>query len=216
MVDTMTVLPQKDVPSFVRALESDRLDDTRATVVEMGLKLRGLEPMEKVVICRWPQEFGASEARWGWPFQAMNDPPGSFKDSCVVLYWPKLNMNAGEKRVLGFTYGLGRLAEANTQTAGGRIRLFAGPAKINKTFIVTAYMKNAVGQQVTLKLPPAIRFMPGQSAKQDVQQVPGAPYAQASWRVQSSEVGEFPLRADLSGGARAGEKVNVVGQSIFD
>ena len=216
MVDTMALLPQKDVPSFLRALESDRLDDGQATVAEMGLKLRGLEPMERVVICRWPQEFGASEARWEWPFQAMNDPPGSFNDSCIALYWAKLSMNAGEKRVLGFTYGLGRLADANTKTAGGRLRLFASRAKVNRAFTVTAYIKKGVGQQVTLKLPPAIRFLPGQSAKQDVKQAPDAPYAQVSWRVRSSESGTFPLQANLSDGAAAREDVNVVEQSIFD
>jgi hypothetical protein len=59
---SLAEVPQKDLPRSIRVLESDLLDDPKAVVAEMGLRLRDHETPEKVVICRWPQN---SEARWG-------------------------------------------------------------------------------------------------------------------------------------------------------
>ena len=107
-VDTREVFEGDRIPVFLRVLESNDLNDTGTvmTVAEMGLRLRGIEPMERVVICRWQP---ATAARWDWPFRAMNDPPGAKKDSCVVLYWARRAMQPGEKRTLAYTYGLGRI-----------------------------------------------------------------------------------------------------------
>lgn len=112
VVDTKAELSRKEAPPFIRILESDKLDDANATVAEMGLQLKGLELLDKLVICRWPQEWGASEARWEWPFTAINDPKDKPKSSCVVLYWAKQNMKPDEKRHCGFCYGLGRISDA--------------------------------------------------------------------------------------------------------
>ena len=54
LLDTMAVFEKDQVPAFIRALESAEPNDRNGTVAEMGLKLRGLEPLSKVVVCRWP------------------------------------------------------------------------------------------------------------------------------------------------------------------
>jgi RNA polymerase sigma factor (sigma-70 family) len=109
VIDTKTQLAGENVPPFIRILESDKLDDPNATVAEMGLKLKGLESLDKLVICRWPQEWGGSEARWEWPYAAINEPKEKDKSTCVVLYWAKKAMKAGDKRLCGCSYGLGRI-----------------------------------------------------------------------------------------------------------
>src|SRR5262249_26359877 len=74
LVDTKIVLLKETIPSFFRALESDKLGAPNAAILDMGLRIKGCESPEKAVICHWPQEWGASEARWDWPYTAMNEP----------------------------------------------------------------------------------------------------------------------------------------------
>jgi len=112
LIDTKLVLEKAKIPPFIRILESDNLNDPNMTVADMGLKLKGLEPLDKLVICRWPQEWGGAEARWEWPFAAINEPKDKPMSSCVVLYWAKQDMKPGQKRTCGFTYGLGRISNA--------------------------------------------------------------------------------------------------------
>ena len=74
LLDTKGEFDKGKVPAFVQALESSDLADKEATVAHLGLKIKGAEPLDKLVICRWPQEFGAGEADWSWPLQAINEP----------------------------------------------------------------------------------------------------------------------------------------------
>src|SRR5262249_56217324 len=106
-----------------------------------GLKERGGEPIEKMVICRWPKN---SEARWGggkgpgeWKYEPMDQNPNA-KDSAVVLYWAQTNMKPDEHRNLAFTYGLGRITsdlspDDQVKVAeGGRMRLFVTKASLKR------------------------------------------------------------------------------------
>lgn len=220
-VTTKETFTKEKIPQFIRALESDDLNDQTGTVAELGLRLKGYETPEKLEICRWPQEFGAGEADWDWPLQAMNEPAGAPKDSCVAIYWSRLNMNPKEKRTMGFTYGLGRIAgEASVKEivtgGGGKIRLFTGPAKVNRPFIATAYVKKGDGQNVKIKLPSGVKLHGNSQASQPVKTEPGKDYAQVSWRLVADKAGEYLLEAELDDGAKAGEKANVRDVSIFD
>jgi hypothetical protein len=111
MVDTLKIMEKDKVPPYLQVLESAKLDDKDATTAALGLRLPRAEPPQKVVLCRWPQEFGASEAKWDWRFEAINKDAdkGREKDSCAVIYWGKQVMKPGEKRTLAYTYGLGRI-----------------------------------------------------------------------------------------------------------
>lgn len=220
-VDSQETFTKAKIPQFIRALESNDLNDQNGTVAELGLRLKNFETPEKLVICHWPDDNGGSEADWDWPITAMNQPAEKAKDSCVVIYWSRLNMNPKEKRTMGYTYGLGRIAgEKGTEliTKGGssKIRLFPGPAKVSKPFTVTAYMKNADNQNVTLKLPPGVKFHGNSNAAQSVKTEAGKNYAQVSWRLIADKAGEYLLEANLDDGSKASEKVAVRDSSIFD
>jgi len=202
-------------------LENDNLNDPNTTVAEMGLKIKKYEDIEKMVICRWPQEWGASEARWDWPYQAMNEPAGKEKDSCVVLYWPRVNMAKGEVRTMGYTYGLGRVGsapgeESFSANSQGKIKLYIGPAKKGKPFVATAYVKKADGQNCTLKLPDGVKFVRGETPAKPVKTEAGKDYAVVSWRCEASEPGTYTLDAVLDDGADAKANARVLEESIFN
>lgn len=216
LLDTRETFEKDRIPEFVRALETGDLNDKNATVAEMGLKLKGLEPLERMVICRWPDAFGASEARWEWPFQAMNEPPGKEPDSCVALYWARNNVAPGDRRTMGYTYGLGRTADG----AGGSpvpMRLMAGgSSKAGKVFTITCYVRGpGVGQTVDLKLPPEVALAPGQSATQKIDVLPGKDYAQVSWRVQANKIGKYTVAAAWAG-RNVTQEIHIRENSIFD
>jgi hypothetical protein len=221
LVETMIRLSKAKVPQFVRVLENDKITDPNTTVAEMGLKLRGYEDINEMVICQWPQEWGANMARWDWPFEPMNKDfdKGRPKDSCVVLYWSKLNMNPKERRTMGYTYGLGRVADpeppGTTQISKGKIRLDLRPALVKTPFVATATVKKADGQNCTLKLPPGISFVPGESPAKPVQTAPGMDYAVVSWRLIAQSKGDYIVEAALDEGATSRAKVHVDPDSIF-
>jgi uncharacterized protein (TIGR03067 family) len=110
LVDGKTILEGKKIPAFLRTLESLKLDNEQTTVAEMGFAIKGLEALDKLVICRWPHDKGGSEAGWDWPYRAIDDPKDKPKSTCVVLYWAQAEMRPGAKRLCGFTYGLGRVS----------------------------------------------------------------------------------------------------------
>jgi hypothetical protein len=223
MVDSKEVFEKAKVPDFVRAIEDPNdLAGKNTTIAEMGLKLRGFEQIQKLVICRWPQEQGASEARWEWNYEAMNVRPNDL-DSCVLIYWSKVEMSPQEKRKFGFTYGLGRIAgEQDTEDGtvvvkgSAKLRLFARPGVVKKPTVVSAYMKGADGQTVKLELPPELRFASSSQAEQPVKAEPGKPVAQVSWGVIADKPGSYKVKATLTDGTVAEEIVRIGDVSIFD
>lgn len=214
LLETKEVFVQGQVPDFIRALESPNPADKNATVAEMGLKLRGLEPLEKLVICRWPD---TDAARWEWPFQAMNEPPGSERDSCVVLFWGRQKMAPGEQRTMGFTYGLGRIADGTGSEEPAPMRLLVGgSSRVHRAFTVTAYIKGArPGQKVSLQLPAEITLVGDQPLEQTIDVQPGQEYAQASWRVKADKVGNFRVLG-WHGRRSVSLDVHIRESSIFD
>jgi hypothetical protein len=223
-VDKMEVFP--DIPDFVQALESADLNDSNAALALVGLKVKGMEPLEKLVICRWPQN---SEARWGggngpgdWAYEPMDKNP-NIKDSCVVLYWTQANMRPDEHRDLAFTYGLGRVPsdiarDGDVKVAGGgKMRLFVPQASSKKPFVATAYVKAGnANQTVTLKLPAGLQFAAGQSAQQPVPPANSAGYSQVTWKLNATRSGTFVIEAEGPGLGVATEKVTVGEASLFD
>src|SRR5262249_57706828 len=59
LVDTMEIFPQKRIPDFLQALETEKLDAKEATVAILCPKIHGCEPMEKLVLSRWPHNTDA-------------------------------------------------------------------------------------------------------------------------------------------------------------
>jgi RNA polymerase sigma factor (sigma-70 family) len=216
LLDTKAVFEKGRVPEFIRALETGDLNDHNATVAEMGLKLNGLDPIERMVICRWPDAHGGREAKWDWPYEAMNDPPGKEPDSCVALYWDKQNLPASSKRTVGYTYGLGRTADSSGLQAIPMRLMAGGSSKMGNVFTLTCYVRGAMaGQEIDLKLPAEIGLAPGQTARQTIDLQPGKQYAQVSWRVQANKVGNFMVSATWSNRTIT-QEIHVRDHSIFD
>jgi RNA polymerase sigma factor (sigma-70 family) len=114
LVDTMEVIPAADMPDYTMALETADLNDPNATLASVSLKIKGFEPLDKAVICRWPDDsdagWGGSNAAGDWRYEPINQNP-NYKDSCLLLYWATRPMKPGEQRDVAFAYGLGRVSQ---------------------------------------------------------------------------------------------------------
>lgn len=219
LLETMKVFGQKEIPDYIQALEFPNLQQP-GTIAHLGLKLQGItiqpgepdeEPLEKMVICRWP---GNSEKKWDWQYKPMNQmQPGDpdEKDSCVVLYWPVEVMAPDSKRAMAFTYGLGTISSLDS--GNSKLSIAAGGSfRPNKPFTVTAYVKDPqVGQTVRLVPQPGLSLVAGQHEEQTVGMA--ADYSQVSWRVIASEAKEYILEV-TSGLERETYKVKI-SNSIF-
>jgi hypothetical protein len=208
LLTTMREFGSKDIPDSISALERPDPKDP-GTVAHMGLKLRGLEPIEHMEICRWP----GANARWDIKPEPITDAAGGQGDSCVVLYWPSQKMEQGEKRVMGFTYGL-----ATVSSSGTNLGLMAhGSTRPGGTFTVTAYVKGAqAGQKVIIELPEGLTLAEGQAAEQAIAADQAGKDVQVSWRVQvGKQLGEQTITV-ISGPSREKFTVKIRPQSIFN
>ncbi len=227
LVTTKEVLKFKEIPDFVQVYESDNLSDPKNTNAVMGLRIGGCEEPAKFVICRWPGESGGGgEAAWGneepktgdWSYVAMNDPPDKPKDSCMVIYWEKRNMQPKEKRVFGYTYGLGKIADPGDgpppEPGGRQLSLQVVKALHNQEFpIIATIVKGQQDQKVTLKLPAGLKLAPGQSLEKTTD---ASERATITWKVIGPK-GEYKVEADAPGigTAKATIKVKLESDSIF-
>jgi hypothetical protein len=209
LLDTKRVFSEKEIPDSISALEFPDPKNP-GTVAQMGLKLRGSEPIHKMIICKWP----GSDVRWEWdPIEAMNvDPPkGQTGDSCVALYWAYRKMEPGEKRVMEFTYGLGTVS-----SHGSKLGLLAhGSTRPGGVFTVTALVKNPqAGQKVKIDLPEGLTLDGDQPAEQAVDAVDKD--TQLSWRVRvGNKTGGYTISV-TSGATREQFTVKIKDKSIFN
>ncbi len=208
-VQKMDAISAKNVPSYIQALESPDLRDSSSALAVLGLRVRGAEPVEKLVICRWPQiaspGWGGTGKPKDWAYKPMGDTD-STRNSCVLLYWPESPMKPDERRELAFTYGLGRVMSdlpVNHPVEVGRegkLRLFTAPgAVVNKPFPVAAYVRDRAGTKVNLKVPDGLTLVEGDDALKTSSQVTLAGYGQASWLLAAEKPGKYILGAELYG-----------------
>jgi hypothetical protein len=212
-LETMEDFDQKQIPDYVQAWERPDLKDP-GTIAHLGLKGIDLpdvdlEPVEAMSICHYP---GNADVRWKWEHTPINEPPEK-KDSCVVLYWADRDMPVGQRRDMAFTYGLNAISSASpgnadmALTAGGSFRK-------GGQFTLTATVKSPKdGQKVRLQLPRGLTLLEGEDAEQTLPG--GGDYAQVSWRVRSSDVGEYLLEV-VSGASRETYKVRITNRTIFE
>jgi hypothetical protein len=186
------------IPDFIQALERPNLQDP-GTVAHMSLKLGGkIEAPGRVSLTHWPG--GTS------PFEVQLSPLNG--DSAVILYWPEQALKPGEKREMGFAYGLGTVASE----AGNKIGItLGGSFEPGEAFTVTAYVQNPVnGQTLTLEVPNGLERLEGQQ----VEKVP--PPAQGSnntsivtWKVKVLQTGTFPLKVVSSTGQSQTKTISI-------
>jgi hypothetical protein len=200
------------VPPFAQALE--RLDFKGPGVVaHLQLKVPGLEPPARVTLGAWPNPDSVKVPAAKGHLTLWNVPVASIKqtqDSAAVLYWAEKKLDAGGKREVGFTYGLGNFASDKSGRLGV---ILGGPFQAGGELIVLALVKAPQeGQTVTLKLPADFELVKGQKETQEVPRPQGAgsDVAPVTWTVRTPRAGVFAFRVESSNGAahRQGVRIN--------
>ncbi len=213
-----------DVPDFIQALERDDLTNP-GTIAQVQLRLGGrIEAPDRVTLGAWPNPVLAprdprcrqEKTLWDVPLFPIKTvtPP----DSCVTLYWSAKPLAAGEKREVGFAYGLGNVA--SDKDAGGRLGLSVGGRFVpGGEFTLTALVANPKRDEaLTLALPPGFKVVEGDLT----QKVPPVPPDAArrtspvTWKIKAGGEGNYTLKVTSSAGAAQTQAVRIRGTSIFD
>jgi hypothetical protein len=199
------------VPDFVQALES--LDFKKPGVVaHVGLKLAGpVEPPDRLTLCSWPHPLlkvkGAlgSMTMWQVPVVSIRKS----QDSAAVLYWEPRRLEPGDKRLLGFTYGLGHFS---TNDSGDLGLILAGTFKTGTDLTVLALVKKPLlDQTLTLRLSEGLERAGG--AETQIVPLPpekASPVGPVTWKVRAPRPGLFAVGIESSTGSlhAQGLKVN--------
>jgi hypothetical protein len=214
------------VPDFIQAYEHNDLNNPGTIALVQFRVGGGLESPARVTLGAWPDPK-IGEARfpgkkdnpyqqfmtgWNVPLDSMQTMrqinPKATADSCVVMYWPEQELKAGEKRVIGFSYGLGALG---TQKEGKLGLSFGGSTELGGEFSITALITNpAPGQNVSLQLPQGLTLVEG-DANQVVPAVPensARPVSTVTWKVKASKEGVHTIGIE-SGTLKASLKVRI-------
>ncbi|MBI1918859.1 MAG: hypothetical protein HYS12_29565 [Planctomycetes bacterium] len=206
------------IPDFIQALEKGNLTDP-GTVAQIQLRVGGgLEPPTHVSLGAYPNlRLGGDclqeKTLWKVPVHSIQ----TLHDSAVVLYWDEQMLDSGQKREVGFSYGVGRVAG---RQGNGRLALTVGGSfKAGEEFTATAYVGNPqLGQTVTLILPDDFELVEGDA----MQTVPMPPEGAArrispvTWRIRSPrrECTEV-LEAKLSTGLSQKTSVKITHKKLF-
>jgi hypothetical protein len=198
----------KAIPDFIQVLENPDLKNP-GIVGFMNLKLGGgVEPPSRLLLTHWTERIDL----WDVPERSIisTDPP----DSAVVLYWPEKLMRAGEKREVGFSYGLGSLS-----IAGGKLGISVGGSFVTGGDLTVVGLVNnpEKGQTLTLKLPPGLRIVEGELKQPVPSVVPGAAAQQSpvTWRIRAEHEGTFLLEVQSSNGVSQKKSITIKAKTIF-
>ena len=231
---TNEMFPKPDlVPDFIQVQEEDDLKKPGTVARIQFRNVRDqLEAPTRVLLGGYPhvvlQKAGYRDALG--PLTLWNVPSLSMEkrdirvgntlykfeaDSAVVLYWDPMPLKAGETRTVGFSYGLGKIA-----SEGGHIQLIPpGRSAPDAEFTLTAQVnKPAVGESLTLELPPGLVLTEGEE-KQTIPQVEAKasqPVINVTWKLKAKSVGEYKLIVRSSKGEQEATTVKIKPRGVFD
>jgi hypothetical protein len=213
-----------DVPDFIQALEREDLTNP-GTIALLQLRLGGrIDAPDRVTLGAWPNPVLApkdprcqqEKTLWDVPLFPIKTvtPP----DSCVTMYWNEKTLKAGEKREVGFAYGLGNVA--SDKGAEGRLGLSVGGRFVKDgEFTLTALVASPKkGEELTLDLPAGLTLIEGAKA-QKVPPVPAGaprPISPVTWKIKATSEGNYNLKVTSSAGAAQTQPVRIRGTSLFD
>jgi hypothetical protein len=216
-----------EVPDFIEALERESLTDP-GTVARLQLRLGGrIESPDRVTLGAWPnpelskpphndRRCQQEKTLWDVPIFPIKtlDPA----DSCVTMYWDERALGPGERREVGFAYGLGNVA--SDTDAAGRLGLSVGGSfKPGGEFTLTALVSNPQrGETLSLELPAGFQLTDSE-ATQKVPEVPAEAARRTSpvtWKIRAGGEGGYTLTVRSSSGAAQALPVRIRSTSIFD
>jgi hypothetical protein len=225
---------KREVPDFIQALERDDLRSP-GTIAQIQFKLGGrVEAPDQVTLGAWPhsefRKFGIPQAQaqstgWDVPFldiRRLNELVESRgeradPDSCVVMYWNDQPLAPGEKREVGFTYGLGTVASGE---GGGRLALTVGGRLVARgEFTLTALVHDPLPDEtLTLTLPDGFSLLEGT----ETQIVPPLPdgttqrNSPVTWKIKAAGDGHYTLTVKSSKGAKQTQPIRIRTKGVFD
>jgi hypothetical protein len=229
--DRLEFARTEEIPDFIQALERPEDLSHPGTIAHLQLKLGPpIEPPSRVTLGAWPdpalssQDARCRQERTMWevpvlPIKAIhslypddNHPP----DSAVAIYWNERELRPGEKREVGFAYGLGSVSSGE---GGGKLALTVGGSFTpGGEFTVTAYVQNPVrGQTVTLGVPDGFTVLGDE--KQSVPPLePGASSRNSpvTWKVKAGrQTGAYTLTVRSSTGATQTQTLKIKSRPGF-
>jgi hypothetical protein len=197
------------VPDYIQAVEKKLADPGTVARLQFHVGDR-LQAPDRVTVGGWPNSIlgqlkiprAAGEwTRWEVPLVSMKEVqrvkvPGKtfLADSAVVIYWKDKPLAPGERRDVGFKYGLGSLTSKD-----GKLALQVSNLLVrNRELTLTALVHHpADGETVTLHLPANKGFeLVGNRADQLVPKVPAGsaqPISPVTWRIKAGKAGSFVL-----------------------
>jgi hypothetical protein len=190
----------EQVPPFLQALEYADLQNP-GTVAHMTLKLGGkVEPPSRVSLTYWP----GGGARYDVPIR--NFSVGR-PDSAVIIYWLEKPMQPGERRELGFAYGLGAV---EAQEGKGKLALtLAGAFEPGKTFTISAYVHNPVaGQTATLTVPAGLEVQ-GETTQAVPAPLKSLDTSLVTWQARVVRTGKYRLEVKTSNGLSQAKTITI-------
>jgi hypothetical protein len=230
LVDTKDQFDKDSMPDYIQALETGRLSDP-GTVARVSLKVGGgLEAPTRVALTHHMQDYPTLKdgevrvlnfeipmADIGVSGDRRPLPAAQKKaDSAVVLYWEDRELAPGEKREVGFAYGLGHIATG----AGGKLGVTpATNTRAGEAFPVSAYVTDPVpGQAAEIVLPGDLKLVQGEVKQPVPPLTPGAAnnISSVTWRIKADEPGTYQFWVVSSTGERQQVTVVITPQdSIF-
>ena len=202
----------RTLPDFLQAREHQDLAKP-GTVAQLELKLPGVEPPSRMTLGAWPSAAFADglckqeRTLWQVPVHSMQQAKPA--DSAVVLYWEPRKLWPGEKRQLGFSYGLGHV---HGDEGRGKLATTAGGsfAPLGE-FTVTAYVSHPVrGQTVTLLLPGEFALLAGDARQTVHPPARGLSVSPVTWKIRGAAVpGSYRLRVRSSDGVSQSQSITL-------
>lgn len=204
----------KDIPPVIFALERMKLNEPETIAQLVPRPEKNWEAPTRLTLGGWPDERskipGANSGLTLWKVPVFSID--KYDDSAAVMYWAEKKMKPGDKRDMGFTYGLGLF----TGEEKGKLGLFlSGEPREGSEFVVLALVRDPKkGQTLSLKKSDAFEIIQGKP-EQEVA-LPGAdsfPFSPVSWKVRFTQKGNLSLRVDSSTGTWHQQAIQIKGKS---
>jgi hypothetical protein len=217
----------KEVPDFIQALERESLTEP-GTIAQVQLRLGGrTEAPDRVTLGAWPnpelaqpphKDRRCQQEKTLWEVPVFPIKTLQPADSCVTMYWNERVLKPGERREVGFAYGLGNVA-SDTDAAGRLGLSVGGNFKPGGEFTLTALVSNPQrNETLTLELPAGFQLVSGEAVQQVPEVPPGATRrtSPVTWKIKAGGDGSYTLKAKSSSGAAQAQPVRIRSTSIFD